>query len=83
MTGWRAVPAKQRREFRRRNHIARDLRTPKYHQRIKEEKREHIIEELERQEAEREARASYDGFDWGSDDDYNWFRDNVGVVTKE
>jgi hypothetical protein len=83
MTGWRGVPAKQRREFRRRNHIARDLRSPKYGPRIKEDKKDHLIEELEIQEAEREARNPFDDFDWGFDDDYNWLRDNVGVVTKE
>lgn len=54
MPGWRGVPSKQRREFRRRNHIARDLRTPKYGPRIKESKRRHLINELHEQEADEE-----------------------------
>ena len=32
--GWRQTPYKQRREVRRRNHVARDLGDPKYHQRV-------------------------------------------------
>lgn len=54
MPGWRAVPPKERREFRRRNHIARDLHTSKYRARIKESKRRHLIDELHEQDAEEE-----------------------------
>ena len=46
MPGWRGIPSKQRREFRRRNHIARDLHSPKYGPRIKEPKKKHLVEEL-------------------------------------
>jgi hypothetical protein len=35
MTGMRSYIGKQRREQRRRNHVAKDLGTPKYRQRIK------------------------------------------------
>lgn len=55
MPGWRSVPNKDRREFRRRNHVARDLRTPKYGPRIRETKRQYLIDEIEAEEAEREA----------------------------
>lgn len=54
MPGWRGIPSKQRRAFRRRNHIARDLRTPKYGPRIKESKRRYLIDHLHEQEAEDE-----------------------------
>jgi hypothetical protein len=40
MTGLGKFDPKQRREQRRRNHIARDLRTPKYRQRVVEDHRE-------------------------------------------
>lgn len=36
MTGINSYDAKVRREIRRRNHIARDLGTPKYRQQIKQ-----------------------------------------------
>ena len=39
MTGMQSFGRKQKREQRRRNHIARDLNTPKYRQRVKESKK--------------------------------------------
>jgi hypothetical protein len=38
MPGMKSYEPKQRREQRRRNHIARDLGTPKYRQRVKKNK---------------------------------------------
>lgn len=69
MTGWRAVPVKQRRAVRRRNHIARDLRTPKYGQRVKESNKHHLIDEIEVQEMDDEA-------------EY-WLKHEIGLTTKE
>lgn len=37
--GMKSLPPKERREVRRRNHIALDLRTPKYRQRVVDKKR--------------------------------------------
>lgn len=45
MPGMKGVPDKQRRAQRRRNHVARDLYTPKYGPRIKPSKRQHLIDE--------------------------------------
>lgn len=39
MTGMQSFGRKEKREQRRRNHIARDLHTPKYKQRIKQGKK--------------------------------------------
>lgn len=39
MVGMSKLSDKEKREQRRRNHVARDLATPKYHQRIIERKR--------------------------------------------
>ncbi len=39
MVGFRALDYKKRREFRRQNHIAKDLKTDKYHQRVVPSKR--------------------------------------------
>ena len=39
MSGMDRIDPKRRREQRRRNHIVKDLRTPKYHQRRIEDKR--------------------------------------------
>jgi hypothetical protein len=39
MTGMRSFGRKQKREQRRRNHIAKDLHSPKYKQRVKQPKR--------------------------------------------
>lgn len=71
MTGWRGVPEKQRRELRRRNHIARDLRTPKYNPRVRESNRQHLIDELHEQEARQ-----------AIEDDYEWLR-RLGLTCKE
>ena len=70
MPGWRGIPSKQRREFRRRNHIARDLRTPKYGPRIKEPKKKHLIEELTETELDEEL----DSYELGKD---------MGLASKE
>jgi hypothetical protein len=67
MSGLRSFGAKQRREVRRRNHIARDLRTPKYGPRIRESKRQHLIDELHRREM---------------DEDYHDARE-LGLTSKE
>lgn len=46
MTGMRSYEYKQKREQRRRNHIAKDLNTPKYKQRrVENKKRKPRIEE--------------------------------------
>lgn len=74
MTGWRAVPAKQRRAFRRRNHFARDLYTPKYGPKIREGKREHLIDEIEEHEMYLEAR--------DAEDEYHLLRE-MGLTSKE
>lgn len=74
MTGWRGVPAKQRRAFRRRNHVARDLYTPKYGPRIKEGKREHLIDEIEAKEMSLEAREA--------EDEYHLLKE-MGLTSKE
>lgn len=74
MTGWRGVPAKQRRAVRRRNHIARDLRTPKYGPRIKESNKHRLIDEIEVQEAELEARDAQD---------YYHLDQEMGLTSKE
>ena len=54
MSGMDRTTRKQRREVRRRNHVARDLYTPKYGPRIRETKRQHLIDELHEQEIEEE-----------------------------
>jgi len=74
MTGWRAVPAKQRRAFRRRNHIARDLYTPKFGPKIKEGKRNHLIDNIEEHEMEIEAKEA--------EDQYHLLKD-MGLTSKE
>lgn len=68
MPGLQRYGAKQRRAVRRRNHIARDLRTPKYGPRIRESKRQHLIDELHDEEAAMEA---YE------------FEKGLGLVSKE
>jgi hypothetical protein len=60
MSGLNGVGRKQRRELRRRNHVARDLLTPKYGPRIRESNKHHLIDELHEQEADEEI---YDYFD--------------------
>ena len=50
MTGIDRIPDKQRREFRRKNKIARDLRTPKYKQRVIPKKRRFDDEEFDFEE---------------------------------
>jgi len=74
MTGWRAVPAKQRRAFRRRNHFARDLYTPKYGPRGKESKKKHLIDEIEEHEMDVEAASAHDEYDLHKD---------LGLTSKE
>ena len=54
MNGMRSYGTKERRAVRRRNHIARDLRTPKYGPRIRESKRQHLIDELHARDVEEE-----------------------------
>lgn len=67
MSGMKHYSPKERRSVRRRNHIARDLRTVKYGPRIRESKRQHIIDELHREEME---------------DDYHFFKE-LGFGDKE
>lgn len=67
MSGMNHFESKQRRAVRRRNHIARDLRTPKYGPRIKESKKQHMIDELHEREAE---------------DDYEHYK-RIGLTAKE
>lgn len=43
---------KQRRQNRRRNFVAKELNSNRYHQRIKGDKRKHLIDVLHEQEAE-------------------------------
>ena len=52
MSGLNGYEGKQRKETRRRNHIAKDLRTPKYGPRIREVKRQHLIDEYHEKECE-------------------------------
>lgn len=52
MSGMNHFDGKQRKATRRRNHIAKDLRTPKYGPRIRELKKQHLIDEYHEQEAE-------------------------------
>ena len=54
MSGLRGVPPKQRREVRRRNHVALDLYTRKYQPHIRESNRQHLIDEVQQREAEYE-----------------------------
>ena len=54
MSGLNSVERKQRRAQRRRNHIAKDLRTPKFGPRIKESKRQHLIDEIHQHEIDAE-----------------------------
>ena len=67
MKGLNGFSQKQRRAQRRRNHIARDLRTPKYGPRIKESKKQHLIDEAHQRDAEEEY----------------WFYKTIGMTTKE
>lgn len=46
------LKGKERRQIRRRNHFAKDLRSPLFHQKVKGDKRSHLIDELHEQEAE-------------------------------
>lgn len=46
MVGFKKIPEKQRRQFRRKNHIAKDLRSPKYAPRVVEPRK--VEDELER-----------------------------------
>ena len=89
MTGWRAVPAKQRRAFRRRNHFARDLYTPKYGPRVKEGKKNHLIEELKDKDIEEELKEVDDmDFYWENNpvDEHGELYDlhkDLGLTSKE
>lgn len=66
--GMRGYNQKERRKVRMQNHVARDLNTPKYHQRIREVKKNHLIEELVQQELDEEL---YD------------FRKDMGLTSRE
>lgn len=79
MSGWRAVEVKQRREFRRRNHVAKDLYTPKYGPKIRESKKHHLIDELHEEEC---LEAVHDYVEEQDDSDY-WFFKGLGLSTKE
>ncbi len=51
MVGSNKLPEKERRRFRRANHIACDLRTPKYRQRVvKNKRKEDYIEDYNDEE---------------------------------
>lgn len=52
MSGSNKFLDKQRRAFRRRNHFAKDLEDLKYRNRIRESKRQHLIDEIHREEIE-------------------------------
>ena len=67
MSGLQRYYGKQRREQRRRNHVARDLYTPKYGPRIRESKRQHLIDDLHRKDLE---------------EDYHFFKE-TGLAPKE
>jgi hypothetical protein len=60
------LPEKDRRKERRRNHVAHDLGSRKYQQRVIPNKKKN----------------SFDDFDYGWDDDYNWLKD-IGLTSKE
>src|SRR5258705_11577901 len=98
MTGWRAVPAKQRRAFRRRNHIARDLYTPPFGPKIRESNKQHLIDELHEEDIKEELKEVDDiAFYWEDnavdehgvlmqlDDDYDvyHFHKDIGLASKE
>jgi hypothetical protein len=46
MSGMNKFSEKDRRRVRRRNHIARDLQEPKYHQRVVEDKKNKLTKKL-------------------------------------
>lgn len=52
MSGMNHYSEKQRKAQRRRNHIAKDLGSAKYRNRIRESNRQHMIDELHREEME-------------------------------
>ena len=62
--GLQAYPKKERREIRRRNHMAYDLGHSKYRQRVKEGKR-HLVDEDDYYNEYREAWEDY----WNEDKD--------------
>lgn len=68
MSGLNTYDSKQRREVRRRNHVAKDLLTPKYAPRVREVKKHHMIDELHEQDA---------------NDDLYWFFKELGLSNKE
>jgi hypothetical protein len=61
------MPEKDRRRVRRKNHLAHDLGTTKYHQRVVPNKKHDYV---------------FDDYEWGWDDDYNWFK-SLGLTSKE
>ena len=67
MSGLNSYEQKQRRAQRRRNHIAKDLYTPKYGPRIRESKRQHLLDEI---------------YDRELEDEYELYR-RMGLTTKE
>ena len=73
MSGLNSYDDKRRKSQRRRNHIAKDLHTEKYGPRIRESKRQHMIDELHRKEMD------VSGFD---EEDYHFFKE-LGLGTKE
>lgn len=52
MSGLNNFDGKQRRSARRRNHFLKDLNTTKYRNRIRESKRQHLIDDIHREEME-------------------------------
>lgn len=52
--GMRSYVGKDKRKVRLRNHVAHDLGSPKYRQRIKEPKRRRLIDEIRQKEIEKD-----------------------------
>lgn len=52
MSGMNHYDEKQRKAQRRRNHIAKDLADTKYRNRIRDSNRQHLIDEVHREEVE-------------------------------
>lgn len=79
MVGMKGIDPKQRRKIRMRNHIAKDLGTPKYRNRIKDTKRSYMINELREEELDEEIEDFL--FD-GETDEYEFMKD-LGLTGRE
>lgn len=67
MSGLNHYSEKQRKEIRRKNHVAKDLASTKYRNRIRESNRRTLIDQIHREEI---------------DEEYQFFKE-VGLVVKE